>query len=187
MLGVLALVVTQLGTPPPAPPAAGAPTPPALTVAVERTSVDVVAFSDDGTFALARERTFAGHSFAVTFLLIGREGVTHRLPVSSRVRGILADALEREVCVQSAEYLASIAKDLRGVTVRIGLCSASARDVVDVMTRPRPAVLSKKIAAFHQQVGFAGRVFLPPTGPLVIVIGVDELGNDRIGVATRDR
>ena len=178
MLALVALVAVQLGAPPQAP---------SPTVAIERSAIDVVAFSDDGTFALAEETSRVGPTTRSTLLLVDARGVFERLPVSWRVDGILKDGVDREVCTQTAERLAAMAKDLRGVTVRIGLCSSINRDVVDVMSQPRPAVLSKKTAAFHQQVGFAGRVFLAPSGPLVIVVGSDELGNDRIGVALRDR
>jgi hypothetical protein len=158
--------------------------PPPVNVAVEHKRLDVVAFSDDGTFALVVENIFLGPTTKTTFLLVNAGGIFETLPVSLRVRGIMKDDVAHEVCQASAERLASLAKDLRGVTVRIGLCSAVNRDIVDVMQAPRPQVLSKKIAAFHQAVGFAGRVLLPPTGPLVVVIGVDELGNDRLAVTS---
>ncbi|MDP2341425.1 MAG: hypothetical protein Q8O67_10725 [Deltaproteobacteria bacterium] len=163
--------------------------PPALTVVVEQKRIDVVAFSDDGTFALLVEDTTLGATIKTDFLLVGADGIPERLPVSSRVRGLLntQNDVDHEICQASAARLAAIAKDLRGVSVRIGLCAAINRDIVDVKGAPRPQVLSKKTAVFHQQVGFAGRVFLPPSGPLVVVIGTDELGNDRLGVTLRER
>ncbi len=175
MLALVVLVVANLGLPAARP-----------NVALPHTRLDVVAFSDDGTFALLEETTRIGPTLQQTFLIVDQNGTSERLPVSLRFAGLGRDGVDHEVCTASAERLASMAKDLRGVSVRIGLCGSMRRDIVDVMGAPRPALLSKKTAAFHQQVGFAGRVFLAPTGPLVLVVGVDELGNDRLGTAVQD-
>ena len=68
-----------------------------------------------------------------------------------------------------------------------GLCAADHFEVVDVMTLPPQAVLWKKIVAGHRAVGCAGGDFLPPLQPLVIVVGVDEISHDGIGVVDRAR
>lgn len=178
---LLALVVTQ--APSLAAPSLAAPAP---NVVVERTTVDLLAFSDDGRQALALETTTAATTVRQTFLLIGSGGVGERLPFSFRTAGLLKDNIDAAECTRVGERLAAMAKDLRGITVTIGLCSRSDRKIVDVMSKPSPQVLSQKIGAFHAKVGFAGRTFLAPTGPLVVVIGPDALGNDRVGVTATD-
>lgn len=172
MLVVLTLLAAQGLT---------APTP---NVAVERTGVELLAFSDDGKTALALETTAGGLATQKTFLLLDASGVRERLALSLRLPGN-RDRVDEDTCRATAMRLSDLAIDLRGVTVAIGLCSHPERRVVDVMTRPLPQVLSKRVGALHALVGFAGRTFLPPTGPLVVVIGVDSVGNDRVGVTQR--
>jgi ABC-type amino acid transport substrate-binding protein len=157
---------------------------PSPTVAIERTGIDLLAFSDDGKSALALETTSGGLVTTKNFLLLDASGIRERLPLSQRMPGN-RDGVDDDVCRQTAKRLSDLAIDLRGVTVAIGLCSQPERRVVDVMTRPLPQVLSKRVGALHALVGFAGRTFLPPTGPLVVVIGVDGMGNDRVGVTQR--
>lgn len=176
MLALAALVAAQA--------AFAAPTP---NVAVELSRIELLAFSDDGATALAKETTSGGLTTTQTLLLLSKNGVDERLPVSRRVAGELHDLIDDEVCTATATRISDLAIDLRGVTVAIGMCSQPGRPIVDVMGKLKPQVVSKRIGKLHSRVGFAGRTFLPPTGPLVVVIGVDEDGNDRVGVTTQER
>ncbi|MDP2341423.1 MAG: hypothetical protein Q8O67_10715 [Deltaproteobacteria bacterium] len=154
--------------------------------AQEARSIDVLAFSDDGTFALAKETSYVGPMTTTTLLLVGPGGVNERLPVSVRVAGLAKDGVDREVCLKSADRLSSMAKDLRGVTVRTGACNSESRAIVDARGKPRSQSSSSKNLPLIAAAGFPGDVFVAPQGPLVIVIGRDALGSDRLGTTLID-
>lgn len=148
--------------------------------------IEVLAFSDDGTFALAEETNADGPMTTTTLLVVGAGGVTERLPVSMRIAGIGKDGVDPDTCAATADRLSSMAKDLRGVSVRVGLCSAPGRNIIDARGRPQPTASTAKTVLLHARVGLVGRVFVAPTGPLVVVVGPDALGNDRIATASQD-
>ena len=92
----------------------GGPQAPALSVAAEDSAVEVVACSDDGTFALAREVIGVGTTTTTTFLVIEHNGISERLPVSLPLGRSMTNGIDRCVCTTSAEGLASKAKVLGG-------------------------------------------------------------------------
>lgn len=162
------------------------PAPRPATFATFTTSVDVLAFSDDGTQALLQETTTAGATTKTTLLILDRKNEPVRLPISDRTQGIRKDRVSRDVCEASADRVSAVARDFRGISVVIGLCGSVDRDVVTALQQPKPRVLSQEIGAIHTKVGFAGRVFIAERGPLIVVVGEDFFGNARVGVTERE-
>ncbi len=149
----------------------------------------VAAFSDDGRRALVVERVGVG-VIAEAVLVVDAEGVVLRLPLGRRVtdglrgRARLHDD-DVDVCTRSALVLAAAARDFQLASVRIGMCAHPDKPVLAALHEPRPSTLSAEVGRWHSRVGFAGPTWTDRHGPLVIVVGRDALGNDRLGTTTR--
>jgi hypothetical protein len=154
----------------------------------------LLAFADDGGRALLLERSGFG-PFNEAVWIVDASGVVEVLPLGLRgpTRGagvaLRAGPKDRETCRASAERLAAMAADFDQVSVRVGACASTSSPVVTPMKTWPAAIPSADIGKVHAQVGFAGRTFVATrtptrdTGALVVVIGQDLFGNDRVGVA----
>lgn len=158
----------------------------------------VLAFADDGGRALLLERSGFG-PFSEAVWIVDGSGVVEVLPLGLRgpTRGagvaLRAGPKDRDLCRASAERLADMAADFDQISVRVGACASTSSPVVTPMKTWAPVVTSTDIGRIHQQVGFAGRTFVATRTPdreagvLIIVIGQDLFGNDRVGVAIDKR
>ncbi len=145
-----------------------------------RTSVDVLSFSRDDSFAVALERYDTGTAISSTFLIINEDGTVERLRLTERVRMLGAnDGVPVAECEATVARLRTVAKQLSGVAV-VGLCSHPARPVVKTTQRPNPVVVDDDIGLAHQRVGFPGRTWLSPRKRYALVIGSDMFGAPRI-------
>lgn len=157
-------------------------------------TLTLLAFADDGGRALLLERSGFG-PFNEAVWIVDGSGVVEVLPLGLRgpTRGagvaLRAGPKDRDTCRASAERLAAMAADFDQISVRVGACASTSSPVVTPMKTWAPVIPSADIGTIHQQVGFAGRTFVAtrtPTrdaGALVVVIGQDLFGNDRVGVA----
>jgi hypothetical protein len=159
------------------------------TVPLER-RLRVVAFADDGRRALVVERTGVG-VVADAVLVVDADGVVLRLPFGQRIadglrgRARLHSASDLEQCTRSAEALAAVIRDFQLASVRIGMCAHPDKPILDVLHLAKPTTLSADVGRWQSRVGFAGPTFIDRHGPLVVVIGRDALGNDRLGTTTQ--
>jgi hypothetical protein len=154
----------------------------------------LLAFADDGGRALLLERSGFG-PFNEAVWIVDGSGVVEVLPLGLRgpTRGagvaLRAGPKDRDLCRASAERLADLAADFDQISVRVGACASPSSPVVTPMKTWAPVVPSADIGRLHEQVGFAGRTFVATRAPsrdvgvLVVVIGQDLFGNDRVGVA----
>jgi len=177
--------------------------PPALAVdttaqgEIGRT-LTLLAFSDDGARALILERSGFG-PYAEAVWIVDGSGVVEVLPLGLRgpTRGagvaLRAGPKDRDACRASAERLADMAADFDQVSVRVGACASTSSAVVTPLKTWAPLVPSADIGRLHEQVGFAGRTFVAPRAPtreagaLVVVLGQDLFGNDRVGVTVEKK
>lgn len=155
----------------------------------------LLAFSDDGARALLLERSGFG-PFNEAVWIVDGSGVVEVLPLGlrgpTRAAGVAlrAGPKDRDTCRSSAQRLAAMAADFDQISVRVGACASTSNPVVTPMKTWAPVLLSPEVGKVHEQVGFAGRTFVAtrtPTreaGALVVVIGQDLFGNDRVGVGT---
>ena len=153
----------------------------------------LLAFSDDGSRAMLLERSGFG-PFSEAIWIVDGSGIVEVLPLGLRgpTRGagvaLQAGAKDRDTCRASAERIADMAADFDQISVRVGACASTSSPIVTPMKAWAPVVPSPEMGKVHEQVGFAGRTFVAtrtPTreaGRLVVVIGVDLFGNERVGV-----
>lgn len=153
----------------------------------------LLAFSDDGSRAMLLERSGFG-PFSEAIWIVDGSGIVEVLPLGLRgpTRGVgvalRADKDDRDTCRASAERLADMAADFDQISVRVGACASISSPIVTPLKTWAPVVPSPEMGKLHEQVGFAGRTFVAtrtPTreaGRLVVVIGVDLFGNERVGV-----
>jgi hypothetical protein len=192
-----AQVQLQVGPPPVGNTAPQVPTNPSTPVAVGQAGMIVgqqvmvvLGFNEAGTQALVEAReTAAGKVFARRYLLIDETGVLEELPISHRPLPLTIsnrDHIEKDICIQNAMRLQELARDIRMVTVQVGLCGTPSRMVARSRDNLSAVPLSAKLNELHAKVGFTGLTYLPRRGPLALVVGTDVFGNDRLGVTTRE-
>ncbi|HEY1101619.1 MAG TPA: hypothetical protein VGF99_21955 [Myxococcota bacterium] len=137
-----------------------------------RTTIDVLAFSYDGTFALLRERRDSTTSVSARFLVVDATGITETLPLTERVRTAgMRDNVSVATCNATYKRLDALADQLPGITV-VGLCSHPDRPLVKALQQPR-AVVTAAVAALHQRLGFFGQTYIEPQRRFAIVVGLD--------------
>lgn len=158
----------------------------------------LLAFSDDGSRALLLERAGWG-PWNEAVWIVDKDGVVEVLPLGTRGPtarpgvAIRAGRDDRDLCRASAERLSDMAADFDQISVRVGSCGMTSAPVVTPMRNQAPLIPSSDLGIIHRRLGFAGRTFIAPrgptrdTGPLVVVIGVDLFGNDRVGATVKER
>lgn len=158
-----------------------------------------LAFADDGSSAMLLERS--GNAIVSEAIwIVDAKGVREVLslgpvPTSATMGVSISGTVGvNEDCRRSAEKLAAMARDYELISVKVGLCSQPNREVVASLKTRGPAVVSAAVGVLHRQVGFAGRTFIADrrgvgvdAGALVVVIGEDVFGNDRVGVTLQRR
>ncbi len=144
------------------------------------TTVEVLAFSHDGSFALVRERNDTAFSTSARFMLVDATGVTETLPLTERARvGGAADGVSAATCDATFRRLEGLSKQLAGLSV-VGLCSHPQRPLVRATQQPRAVVGDAELGRLHAKLGFVGQTFISPRHRFAIVIGQDFNGNTRI-------
>jgi hypothetical protein len=150
--------------------------------------LSLLAFADDGSSALIFERS-GTVMVSEAVWIVDPTGVVEVLPLGTGAPMTVVPTLEQDICRRSAERLAAIARDYELISVRVGMCSHRSRPVVTSLKTRAPLTMSSDVGKLHQLVGFAGRTFMADRRPagvgaaaLVVVIGSDVFGNDRVGV-----
>ena len=188
--------------------AAAAAAEPPLPVPATSTAADAVgaidrrltflAFADDGSSALLLERS-GTVILSEAVWIVDANGVREVLslgtvPTRATMVGVLSGPSTGDDCRRSAEKLVAMARDYELISVKVGLCSQPNREVVTSLKTRGPALVSAAVGVLHRQVGFAGRTFIADrrgvgvdAGALVVVIGSDVFGNDRVGVTLQRR
>jgi len=146
-------------------------------------SIAFLAFTDDGARALLRETTTrfsvrTQHTITDTLVIVGAD---EKSELSLGGRGD-----DGAVCRESAEALVAMARDFELISVKVGMCAAATRPIVTLLKAPQQAPLSQALGDAHRRVGFAGRTFVSRTG-LIVVVGSDAFGLDRVGATTAKR
>jgi hypothetical protein len=150
--------------------------------------LSLLAFADDGSSALIFERS-GTVMVSESVWIVDASGVVEVLPLGTGAPMAVVPTRELDVCRRSAQRLAAIARDYDLISVRVGMCSHPGRPVVTSLKTQAPLTTSADVGKLHQAVGFAGRTFMAERRPagvgaaaLVVVIGSDVFGNDRVGV-----
>jgi len=192
---------------PSTPPGPASPTPASEPAGPLNRRLLFLAFADDGSSAMLLERS-GTVIITEAVWIVDAKGVREVLslgPVPTRatmggsMSGTISGTISGTVgvnddCRRSAEKLAAMARDYELISVKVGLCAQPNREVVASLKTRGPAVVSAAVGRLHQQVGFAGRTFIADrrgvgvdAGALVVVIGEDIFGNDRVGVTLQRR
>ncbi len=148
----------------------------------------LLAFADDGDSALVFERS-GGAIVTEAVWVVDDRGGGGVLPRGSPSQGANKNRDTRPV-EAPAHPRAAMSRDYDLISVRVGMCAHPSRRVVTSLKTQAPVVVSAEIGKLHHKLGFPGRTFIGARarsgkGNLVVVIGEDIFGNDRVGVTRR--
>jgi hypothetical protein len=148
-----------------------------------KTTVGVVAFSDDGTRALLQEKQSTRNSAHATgvvtrFVVVNGTATLFEVTVSDALliagQPLPLEAIESAVCRDRAAALEKALADFHDVRVRASACAKPQRadQLVELESSSPPALtLSDELSALQDELGIGpGLVFANERGPLVVVV-----------------
>lgn len=150
-----------------------------------KTTVGVVAFSDDGTRALLQEtQSTRGHTSTVggavvtRFVIVNGTETLFESTVSDALtipgRPLPIEGIDSALCRERAAALENALAGFRDVKVRASGCAKPKRAdaIVEVETStPAPLTISDELRALQEELGIGpGLAFVNERGPLVVVV-----------------